>query len=247
MTLHGVRGQLSEVESCLPLIDSGSLSLTNFAILCLSGEIICELPENGMSLLRNSQWERWECLCVPLNKTFYVEPKGSELDHQTWEGRSFTCWAISLAPRILRLNFMLNDDIWLMFWFASLLLRPAPLHTCCRPWWLSHDPGIPNTLGSPLKLNLHSHWWPLFALHGAKPQLLSMSPLESSKAAPCGRLLYITKFDLQLEIQPWLSTLNHHFSGLTLKKYYNTSLQWCRSLLNYTGVSASTNHHKLMK
>lgn len=79
--------------------------------------------------------------------------------------------------------------------------------------------------GPPLELRLHPYKWPqdystgaAILLHGAKTQLLSVTPSRPSKPIPCGSLTYISEFGCHLEMQH-RPPLDHSVCVLTLKIY----------------------------
>jgi len=79
---------------------------------------------------------------------------------------------------------------------SSRLQMPV-LHCCYCWWWSSHGTGISKTLLSSAATRLHQ--WPFIgSLHGAKPQLLCMTP------SVLGHQL-----QLRLHLHQWLSMASH--------------------------------------
>ena len=79
---------------------------------------------------------------------------------------------------------------------SSRLQLPV-LHCCCCSWWSSHGTGIFKTLLSSAVTRLHQQ--PLIgSLHGAKPQLLCMTP------SVLGHQL-----QLRLHLHQWPSMASH--------------------------------------
>jgi hypothetical protein len=71
------------------------------------------------------------------------------------------------------------------------------LHCCCCSWWSSHGTGISKTLLSSTVTRLHQQ--PLIgSLHGAKPQILCMTP---SVLGP--------QLQLRLHLHQWPSMASH--------------------------------------
>jgi hypothetical protein len=74
----------------------------------------------------------------------------------------------------------------------SSRLQVPVLHCCCCSWWSSHSTGISKTLLSSAVTRLHQQ--PLIgSLHGAKPQLVCITPSGLSiatEAAPSPMAFY---------------------------------------------------------
>ena len=80
---------------------------------------------------------------------------------------------------------------------SSSRLQMPVLHCCCCSWWSSHGTGISKTLLSSTVTRLHQQ--PLIgSLHGAKPQLLCMTP------SVLGHQL-----QLRLHLHQWPSMASH--------------------------------------
>ena len=79
---------------------------------------------------------------------------------------------------------------------SSRLQMPV-LHCCCCSWWSSHGTNISKTLLSVTVTRLHQY--PLISsLHGAKPQLLFMTPS-----------VLVHQLQLRQHLHEWPSIASH--------------------------------------
>lgn len=119
----------------------------------------------------------------------------------------------------------------------SLKFSPAPLHSCCYPWWPSHSTGISFlvlhfnwgwifTIGRSWLLLRHSYPWQYWQLSAA----LHYSFRPSKPVPPNSYTLPISAATMNIAVV----TLDHIFCVLILRRYSQISPTWCWSLLKHS-------------